>query len=317
MGPAASVRATPTDLVERQLRGRRTSVGGLAFEAGVLLALLLCLGVLVWLLATVLVDGVPVVADRGTDLFTGELAATAERTGLAQGIFGSLGILLFVAVLSFPIGVGAAVYLEEYAGDTRFTRFVNVNIRNLAGVPSVVYGLLGLAIFVEAMGEVTGPSSNGRSLVAGGLTMAVLVLPIVVITAAEALRAVPGSLREAGFAVGATRWEVTRGHVLPYAAPGILTGTVLAFSRAVGEAAPLIVIGAVTGLIIRGEQGLAERFQDRFTALPMEIYTFTRNFREGYLDLASATIVVLLGVLLLANTAAILLRNRYDKRRQP
>ncbi|HEX8582637.1 MAG TPA: ABC transporter permease subunit, partial [Acidimicrobiales bacterium] len=113
------------------------------------------------------------------------------------------------------------------------------------------------------------------------------------------------------------RWEVTRGHVLPYAAPGILTGTVLAFSRAVGEAAPLIVIGAVTGLIIRGEQGLAERFQDRFTALPMEIYTFTRNFREGYLDLASATIVVLLGVLLLANTAAILLRNRYDKRRQP
>jgi phosphate transport system permease protein len=306
---------TTAEVVERGLRGRRTTVAGLAFEAGLLLALLLSLAVLVWLLATVLTTGVPVVVDRGAGLFTGELGASAETTGLSQGIFGSFAILVFVAVLAFPIGVGAAVYLEEYAGDNRFTRFVRVNIRNLAGVPSVVYGLLGLALFVEALGGVTGPRSNGRSLIAAGLTMAVLVLPIVVITAGEALRAVPAGIREAGFGVGATRWEVTRSHVLPYAAPGILTGTVLAFSRAIGEAAPLIVIGAVTGVLIRGDQGLGERLQDRFTALPMEIFTFTRNFREGYTDLASATIVVLLGVLLLTNTAAVLLRDRYERRR--
>lgn len=315
MAVAAPPRVTTTDVVRRQLQGRRTSPGGLAFEAGLLLALLLSLAVLVWLLTTVLMDGVPVIAERGTGLFTGELSAAAETTGLSQGILGSFVILVFVALLAFPVGVGAAIYLEEYATTNRFTRFVNVNIRNLAGVPSVVYGLLGLSIFVEVLGHLTGPASNGRSLISAGLTMAVLVLPIVIITAAEALRAVPASIREAGFGVGATRWEVTRSHVLPYAAPGILTGTVLAFSRAIGEAAPLIVIGAVTGLLIRGDQTVTERLQDRFTALPMEIYAFTRNFRPGFTELASATIVVLLGVLLLANTAAILLRNRYEKRR--
>jgi phosphate transport system permease protein len=179
-------------------------------------------------------------------------------------------------------------------------------------VPSIVYGLLGLAIFVKALGALTGPHVEGRSLLSAGLTLAIMVLPIVVITTQEALRAVPVAIREAGFGVGATRWEVIRSHVLPSAAPGILTGTVLGLSRAIGESAPLIMVGAATGFL-QTTSGFAGSFLDRFTALPIIIFEWAGQPAPDFEALTSAGIIVLLGVLLLMNSVAIVLRNRYDR----
>ncbi len=195
----------------------------------------------------------------------------------------------------------------------RLTRFIQLNIRNLAGVPSVVYGILGLIIFVQALDPLTG----GKSVIAAGLTMAVLVLPIVIITTVEALSAVPNGLREAGYGVGATRWEVIKDHVLPYAAPGIFTGTILALARALGEAAPLILIGAVSGLFsVPSDASVLDRVQGPFTAMPYIIYNWAqlpeKEFKE---ELASAAILVLLFVVLVANSVAVLLRNHYEKKR--
>ncbi|HZA20648.1 MAG TPA: phosphate ABC transporter permease PstA, partial [Actinomycetota bacterium] len=218
-------------------------------------------------------------------------------------------LMVFVVVIAFPLGIGAAVYLEEYAKDTRFNRFINSNIRNLAGVPSVVYGLLGLALFVEYLEPFTG----GRSLMSAGITLAILVLPIVIITSAEALRAVPESIREAGYGVGATKWEVVRSHVLPSAAPGILTGTILSISRAIGEAAPLLLIGAVTGLL-GNAGGLFDQLRDRFTGLPIVIYQWAQEANRDFRPLVSGGIIVLMAVILVLNLAAILLRNRYERK---
>jgi phosphate transport system permease protein len=217
-------------------------------------------------------------------------------------------LMMFVVVIAFPLGIAAAVYLEEYAPNTKLTRFIDINIRNLAGVPAVVYGILGIVIFVKLLEPITG----GKSVISGGVTMAILVLPIVIITSAEALRAVPDSIREAGFGVGATRWEVIRHHVLPSAAPGILTGTVLSLSRALGETAPLILIGAITGFLYFGDQSFVEQLQGPFTSLPTIIYSWSKQ--PNLRTLVPAAIVVLLGVVLLANTAAIVLRNRYEQK---
>jgi phosphate transport system permease protein len=301
------------DAVHRRITAGRTDIRGIVFQALLLLSLLVTLGILVTLVYEVVRTGLHVITDRGTDFLTSTLSADPAGAGVWQGLKGSFFIAVFVVLFAFPVGIGAAIYLEEYASDTRFTRFVNINIRNLAGVPSVVYGLLGLAIFVKYLDGLTG----GRSVMAGGLTLAVLVLPIVIITAAEALRAVPDSLREAGYGVGATRWEVVRSHVLPYAAPGVLTGTVLSLARALGEAAPLILVGAISrGFFATSGGGLLDELQGKFTALPMIVYGWASNpevdFREG---LASAAIIVLLGVILTANAAAILLRNRYERQR--
>ena len=299
--------------VERRITSGRVDVKGIVFQLLLLLSLLITLGILVTLLYEVVRTGLHVLTDRGGDFLTSTLSANPDNAGVWQGLKGSLWIAVFVIVFAFPVGIGAAIYLEEYAADTRFTRFVDINIRNLAGVPSVVYGLLGLAIFVKYLGGLTG----GRSVMAGGLTLAVLVLPIVIITASEALRAVPNGLREAGFGVGATRWEVVRSHVLPYAAPGILTGTVLSLARALGEAAPLILVGAISrGFFATSGGGLVDELQGKFTAMPMIVFGWASNpevdFREG---LASAAIIVLLVVILTANAAAILLRNRYERQR--
>jgi phosphate transport system permease protein len=215
-------------------------------------------------------------------------------------------------MFSFPIGIGAALYLEEYSTKGRLARFLDINIRNLAGVPSIVYGILGLTLFVQNFDAFT----NGRTLISAGITMAILVLPIVIITSAEAIRAVPQSLREAGYGVGATRWEVTRSHVLPYAVPGVVTGTVLALARAIGEAAPLYLVGAVTGLL-PGQEGLLDpgQLDERFTALPVVIAEWSRTPREGFDEIAAAAIIVMLAFVLALNTAAILLRNRFEKKR--
>ena len=296
--------------VERSLRGARRDVRGKVFEGLLLATLLSALLILLVLLYEVFSGGIGLLRERGGEFVQGNLSPLPATAGVRQGIQGSLLMMLFVVGLTFPVGIGAAVYLEEYARDTRLTRFVNVNIRNLAGVPSIVYGILGFSIFVGLLGSLTG----GRSVMAGGLTLAVLVLPLVIITTAEALRAVPYSIREAGYGVGATRWEVVRSHVLPAAAPGILTGTVLSLSRALGETAPLLLVGAVTGFLATGDQSFVDQLQGPFTALPTIIFSWARQPNAGFRELTSAAIVVLLAVILVANSAAIFLRNRYDRK---
>jgi phosphate transport system permease protein len=301
------------EAVRARLAGRNRDLAGPAFRAVLLLALAVAVVVLFILIADVVTGGWPVLSTRLGGFLNGTLRSQADDAGVFQGLRGSLWIGIFTVVLAFPIGIGAAIYLEEYAPRTWFTRFISVNIRNLAGVPSVVYGLLGLAMFVKALDSFTG----GATVMAAGITLAVLVLPIVIITASEAIRAVPDSLREAGFGVGATRWEVVRSHVLPYAAPGIITGTILALARALGEAAPLILVGAVTGrLADKGSLFDVGQLDERFTAMPIVITEWAQQFGRGFDEAAAAAIVVLLVVVFLANLTAILLRNRFEKGRR-
>jgi phosphate transport system permease protein len=300
------------EAVRRALRGQRVDVRGGLFQAGLLAMLLVAIVVLLVLLADVVRVGLPVLLDRGSDFFTNGTSSLPERAGIAQGIVGSVTLMVFVAVLAFPLGIGAAIYMEEYAKDTRITRFINANVRNLAGVPAIVYGLLGLAIFVELLGSLTGPDVAGKSLLSGGLTISVMVLPIIVITTQEALRAVPATIREAGFGVGATRWEVIRSHVLPYAAPGILTGTVLSMARALGETAPLIMVGAVTGFFVTGST-LENKLYGRFTSLPTLIFSWVKKPQDEFQQLVTAVILVLMAAIFFINLLAILLRNRYER----
>lgn len=300
--------------VREALSGKRTDRSGTLFKLVLLLTLVVALAVLIALLLEVAVAGVPVLADRGSSFFTSGYSSLPANAGIKHGLVGSLYLMVFVIVLALPLGVGAAIYMEEYARDTAVTRFINTNIRNLAGVPAIVYGILGLALFVELGKSITGPGSvEGRSLLAGGLTIALMVLPIVVITTQEALRAVPRSIREAGFGVGATRWEVIRSHVLPYAAPGVLTGSVLSMARAIGETAPLIMVGAVTGFLAT-KGGVLEQLQQRFTSLPTLIFAYVKKPQPEFQELASATILVLIVLVFVVNLAAILLRNRYERK---
>jgi phosphate transport system permease protein len=295
-------------VVLQHLKGKKSDWKSFAFQGFLLFMLLFSLLILLILLTEVFRGGFPVLSERGGDFVRNGVSSLPERAGVYQGIIGSFLMMVFVVLVAFPLGIGAAIYLEEYAPNTRFSRFINVNIRNLAGVPSVVYGLLGLVIFVDVLAGFTG----GRSIISGGFTLAVLVLPIVIITSAEALRAVPSSIREAGFGVGATRWEVVRSHVLPSAAPGILTGCVLSISRALGETAPLLLVGAVTGFLASGS--IYEQLYGEFTSLPTIIFAWSKEPDPGFRDLMSAAIIVLLAVILIANATAIFLRNRYEKK---
>ena len=301
------------EAVQRSLAGERSDVRGALFRLALLFTLFASLAVLLVLLADVFISALPVIRDRGTGFLTSITSSLPARAGISQGLFGSLILMVFVALIAFPVGIGAGVYMEEYAKDTKVNRFINANIRNLAGVPAIVYGILGLAVFVELLGGLTGPEVQGKSLIAGGLTIALMVLPVIIITTAEALRAVPRSIREAGYGVGATRWEVVRSHVLPYAAPGVLTGTVLAMARALGETAPLIMVGAVTGFFVTNGSPL-EQLQSRFTSLPTQIFAWVRKPQDEFQALASAAIVVLIALIFLVNLVAILLRNRYERR---
>jgi phosphate transport system permease protein len=308
---ASAPRRTPAEeAVYRSLHGRRFDLGTIWFQALLLGSLLIALGVLVSLIADVVQRGAPVFAERGVEFLTGNLSSRPEIAGVRQGIVGSLLLVAIVIVLAFPIGIGAGIYLEEYARDTRLTRLLNATVRNLAGVPAIVYGLLGLSVFVLAMSPLTG----GRSVIAGGLTLAVLVMPIVIITTAEALRAVPRSIREAGYGVGATKWEVTRHHVLPYAAPGILTGSILTLSRAFGETAPLILAGAVLGGFATAPgRNVVETLQGPYTALPTIVFNWARQPSDDFRELTAAAIIVLLAVMLLMNAIAIILRSRFER----
>lgn len=311
--------ASATAVRESLTSGKR-DVRGIAFMLALLACLLLALLTLVVLLWDVIAQAIPVFDKRGISFLTGELGSNPDKVGVSQGIWGSLIIALFVILLAFPIGIAAGVYLEEYAKPSRLTSFIQLNIRNLAGIPSVVYGILGLVVFVQGFDFFTG----GRSVIAAGITLALLVLPIIIITTAESVRAVPSGLREAGLGVGATRWEATRDHVLPYAAPGILTGTMLAIARALGEAAPLLLIGAITGRLASAPgQSLLDKLQGKFTAMPIVIYGWANEVNKPgketgltFEDLNAAAILVLLVVVLLLNALAIVLRNRFEKGRQ-
>ena len=244
-----------------------------------------------------------------------------ETAGVRTAILGSLLTILITLLVSFPIGVGAAIYLEEYAADNRLNRLIQANVNNLAGVPSIIYGMLGLAIFVRLLEPVTSgvafgavgggeTSQNGRTILSAALTLSLLVLPLIIINAQEAIRAVPRSLRQASFGLGATRWQTVWNHVLPNAMPGILTGTILAISRAIGETAPLIVIGASTFITVDPSGPFS-----KFTTLPIQIYQWTSRPEDEFRNLAAAAILVLLVLLLTLNAAAIIMRNRFSQRR--
>jgi len=241
------------------------------------------------------------------DFLTEPMSSTPVNAGIRTALLGTIWLMVITIAVAFPIGVGAAIYLEEYSNQSRISEMIETNIRNLAGVPSIIYGLLGLAVFVRALGEVTG----GRSVLAAGLTMALLILPVIIINGQEALRAVPTSLREASYGLGATQWQTIWNTVLPSAMPGILTGTILASSRAIGETAPLIVVGAST-LIFTDPSGL----QSTFTALPIQIYDWTKRPDPQFRDIAASTILVLLTLLLTLNATAIILRQRFKKKLQ-
>lgn len=243
---------------------------------------------------------------------------TPDTAGIRTAMLGSLWVVFITLVFSFPIGVGAAIYLEEYAGENRLNSIIQTNINNLAGVPSIIYGMLGLAIFVRTLEVITsgsflvgggGTTANGRTIISAGLTLGLLILPLIIINAQEAIRAVPGSLRQAGMALGSTKWQTVRAHVLPNALPGILTGTILAVARALGETAPLVVVGASTFITTDPEGPFS-----KFTVLPIQIYQWTSRPQDEFRNIAAAAIVVLLVLLLTLNTAAVLLRNRYSRR---
>jgi phosphate transport system permease protein len=301
---------TAREVVAAGLTRRERDVPGLLMLVALLVASGFTLLVLFTLLAQVVTDAAPKLQESGTAFLTDTIGSDPAEVGIWPGIYGSFFIGLGVVVLAIPLGVSAAVYLEEYSTQNRFTRFAMVNIRNLAGVPAVIYGVLGLTIFVQWLDPITG----GETVISAALTMATLVLPIVIITSMEALRAVPQGLRDAGYGVGASRWEVTRDHVLPYAAPGILTGMVLSIARALGEAAPLIIIGAITGLLPR------TTLDGPFTAIPILIYNWSGrpddpNSDIGWTNAAAAAGLVLLVLVLFFNAAAIYLRNRFERTR--
>ena len=253
-----------------------------------------------------------------TDFVSRPQTSEALTAGVRTAILGSLWTILFTVLLAFPLGVGAAIYLEEYATDNWLNRLIRTNINNLAGVPSIVYGILGLAIFVRTLepltsgaifGVVDPTTANGRTVLAAGLTLGLLVLPIMIINAQEAIRAVPQSLRKASYGLGATKWQTVWSHVLPNALPGILTGTILAISRAIGETAPLVVVGASTAISFDPASPFS-----KFTTLPIQIYQWTSRPQDEFRSLAAAAILVLLIILLSLNASAILLRNRFSRR---
>jgi len=283
----------------RQLRVRRRK--GEVFSGLGVASIVIALGVLVVLIIDVLIRGLPWL-DIG--FLTNFDSRFADRAGLWAGLVGTVWMIGLTILFALPVGVMAAIYLEEYAAQNAVTSFIRINITNLAGIPSIIYGLLGLQIFVRYF-------ALNRSVIAGALTMALLVLPIIIVASQESIRAVPPSLRQASFALGATRWQTIWYHVLPAAFPGILTGNILAASRAIGETAPLITIGALTYLRYVPTGPL-----DLFTVLPIQIFNWISKPQDEFHDLAAAGIIVLLVVLLSMNALAIYLRQRLRRKLQ-
>ena len=269
------------------------------FQGLMILSLAISMGVLVWLLVATFIKGFPALDAK---LFTNPPSSVPEEAGARPAILATLYIAVLVLLFSVPIGVGTAIYLEEYAKKERwYNRFLEVNIQNLAAVPAIVYGILGLAFIVRGIGV-------GRVLLAGALILTLVVLPTVIISSREALRAVPDSIRQGGYALGATQWQVISRQVLPASIPGIATGSILALSRAVGETAPLLLIGALTYV------AFDPTILGPFTALPVQIYNWVRQPDAGFQELAAAAIIVLLAIVLGMNALAIFLRSKFRQK---
>lgn len=280
------------------IQERRRKLGERLFIAACLLSVLIPVAMLVVLLGDVVVDGLGRIY---WDFIKGFPSRRAEAAGIWPALVGSIYLIGLTALIAVPVGVGAAVYLEEYGRRSRIAGFIEVNIANLAGVPSVIYGLLGLEVFVRLFGF-------GSTVLAGACTLALLVLPVVIMASREALRTVPDSLREGCYALGATRWQTIRQVVLPSSYAGILTGAILAVARAMGETAPLIVVGAVVFITFTPDMS------SQYTALPIQIFNWVSMPQRAFLENAAAAIVVLMIVLLLLNSVAIVLRSKYQRR---
>ncbi len=291
----ASVPAAQEPLPRFDPRIARRRLTATIFLGACMVAIGLLLLALIILVITVVSTGLPWL---DIDFLTGTPSRRAASAGILPALAGSIEIAVIVGLISFPVGVGAAIYLQEYAPDTFLTRSLRTNITNLAGVPSIIYGIFGLAIFVRAL-------ALGRSPLAAALTLTLLILPVVIVATIEALRAVPDSQREGAYALGATRWQVVRGSVLPAAAPGIITGIILALARAIGEAAPLIVIGASAFITF-----LPTPLQEGFTVLPIQVFNWAGRPQADFQGIAAATIMVLLFLMIVLNVLAIIVRTR-------
>ena len=279
-------------------RARRKWMGR-AFYGLCFLSVAIALGMLAVLLVYLFIQGITGIS---WSFLTSFASRHPDQAGIKAAILGSIYVVMVAGVTSFVLGVATALYLEEYAARSKFARIAKINIANLAGVPSIVYGILGLQIFVHSM-------HLGKSVLAGGFTLGLLVLPIVIVASGEAVRAVPPSLREAAYGLGATRWQVIWHMVIPQAFPGILTGVILAVSRAIGETAPLIAMGALTFVPFTPDSPLS-----RFTVLPIQIFNWTSRPQEGFQEAAAAGIIVLLVILLVMNAAAVILRNKFQNK---
>ena len=289
-----------TDLGPSSSAARRRA--DVLFQAAALTVLVVALGALAVLVGTIWTDGI---GRLNWQFLTSFPSRRAETAGIYHAIVGSFYVITLTAAMALPVGVAAATYLEEYGGRSRVARFIELNISNLAAVPSIIYGLLGLGLFVRTMGM-------GRSVLAGAATLALLALPVVILSTREALRTVPSSIREGSYALGATKWQTIWHQVLPMALPGILTGLILALSRAIGETAPLITIGALTYIPFAPDS-----LWSPFTVLPIQIFNWVSRPQAAFKDNAAAGILVLLALLLTMNAIAIVLRDRFQRKVRP
>lgn len=289
-------------LIDKNLMAGKRS-GRLALNNSMKWIFFLCTLVGLVVLVTLIVDTLTDAAGYlNRDFLTSFSSSRVESAGFYGAVIGSLWLMVVTVPVAIFLSVATALYLEEYAPKNRLTDFIKINVSNLAGVPSVVFGLLGLAIFVRAM-------AMGNSVLAAGLTLALMILPVIVVSSQEAIRSVPSSVREASIGMGATKWQTVSRIILPAAIPGIVTGIILAISRAIGETAPLVVIGVPTTLLVTPDS-----FLDSFQAMPMQIYAWIKMPQEEFQYLAAAGIIVLLAILLLMNSAAILIRNKFSQR---
>lgn len=293
---AVAPAARPAPRFEPALMRRKLT--GTLFYGACIAAVGLLLLALLALLVDVFVRAAPWL---DLDFLTGVPSSRPARAGILPAMVGTLEIGLIVGLLTFPIGVAAAIYLVEYASDSRINRLLQTNISNLAGVPSIIYGILGLAVFVRAL-------AMGPTILSAALTLSLLILPVVIIASIEALKAVPAAQREGAYALGATRWQMVRQSVLPAAAPGIMTGIILAMARAIGEAAPLILIGAFTFVTF-----LPNPFEGQYTVLPIQIYGWAIRPQADFQGISAAAIVVVLGLMLLLNGLALVVRARLGR----
>jgi phosphate transport system permease protein len=292
----AATTAADKPLFEPSLGRRRLS--GTIFLGLCLLAIFILLLALVLLVFDILREGLPWL---DPEFLTGVPSRRPKEAGILPAIVGSLQIAIIVGLIAFPVGVAAAIYLQEYAGDSFVNRLLRTNISNLAGVPSIIYGIFGLALFVHALGF-------GYTLISGALTLALLVLPVVILASAEALRAVPDSQREGAYALGASRWQMVSGTIVPAAAPGIMTGIILSMARAIGETAPLILIGAVTFVTF-----LPQPFEGGYTVLPIQVFQWASRPQADFQGIAAATIIVILVLMLALNALALFIRVRLSR----